>query len=261
MNQFDLILLGGATVSGLMFALWLAHFPLKNAAIVDFGWALGTGLLGGLYAVLGPGWTVRAALIGGMSGIWGLRLAVHLLVRTLGHAEEGRYQELRRKWKTQLGFKFLIFFQLQAVTCVVLSAPFLLAAANPAAGMRWLEYVGVALWLVAVAGEAIADAQLARFKSSPSASGRTCRGGLWRYSRHPNYFFEWLTWVAFAVFATPSPYGWIGWIAPAMILYFLLQVTGIPATEEQALRTKGAEYREYQRTTSAFIPWFPRSAA
>ena len=103
MNQFDLILLGGATVSGLMFALWLSHFPLKNAAIVDFGWALGTGLLGGLYAVLGPGWTVRAALIGAMSGVWGLRLAVHLLVRTLGHPEEGRYQEVRRKWKKHLG--------------------------------------------------------------------------------------------------------------------------------------------------------------
>lgn len=261
MSPLDLLLYGGATVSGLMFALWVAHFPLKNAAIVDFGWAVGTGLLGTFYALLGGGWPTRAWAIGAMSGLWGLRLAIHLLVRTFGHVEEGRYQELRRSWKTNLGLKFLVFFQVQAVTCVLLSAPFLLAAVNPAPAAHWLEYAGATLWMVGFAGEAVADAQLAAFKAAPYTSGRTCNTGLWRYSRHPNYFFEWLTWVAFAVFATPSPYGWIGWLAPALILYFLLRVTGIPATEEQALRSRGEEYRHYQRTTSAFIPWFPRRAA
>lgn len=261
MSPYDLVLYGGLTVSALMFALWIAHFPLKNAAIVDFGWALGTGMLGVGYALYAGGNPIRAAIVGTMSGIWGLRLAVYLLGRTLGHEEEGRYKELRRSWKTNLGFKFLVFFQFQAVTCVLLSAPFLPPAANSSPELHVGEYLAALLWLFAIGGEAVADAQLAAFKKDPASKGRTCRAGLWNYSRHPNYFFEWLIWVAFATFSSFSPFGWIGWISPALILFFLLRVTGIPATEEQALRTKGDEYREYQRTTSAFIPWFPKETA
>jgi steroid 5-alpha reductase family enzyme len=249
---------GGLTVAALMFALWLLHFPLRNAAIVDFGWALGLALLGIGYAWLGGGYGPRAALIGAMSGLWGLRLAVHLLARTLGHEEEGRYQELRRQWKTNLGAKFLLFFQFQALTCVILAIPFLAAAVNPAPGITLLEWAAFGLWLAAIGGEALADAQLAGFKKDAHRQGRVCRRGLWRYSRHPNYFFEWLIWVSFALFATASPWGWVGWLSPAMILYFLLRVTGIPATEAQALRSRGEEYRAYQRTTSAFVPWFPK---
>ena len=109
-----------------------------------------------------------------------------------------------------------------------------------------------------MAGEAAADAQLNKFKSDPSNKGRTCQVGLWRYSRHPNYFFEWLIWVAFALFALASPGGCWGLLSPALILYFVLRVTGIPATEAQAIRTRGEEYRRYQQTTSAFVPWFPK---
>ncbi|MEP6963805.1 MAG: DUF1295 domain-containing protein, partial [Acidobacteriota bacterium] len=176
-----------------------------------------------------------------------------------GHEEEGRYQELRRQWKTNLAFKFLLFFELQAVTCVILSIPFLTAAINPDPHFHPLEYASAALWLLAITGESLADAQLTAFKKTPANKGHTCQQGLWHYSRHPNYFFEWLIWVAFALYATASPYGYLGWISPALILYFLLRVTGIPATEAQALRTRPTEYREYQRTTSAFVPWFPKA--
>ena len=110
-----------------------------------------------------------------------------------------------------------------------------------------------------MAGEVAADAQLSRFKSLASNRGRTCQAGLWRYSRHPNYFFEWLIWVAFALFALASPGGFWGFVSPALILYFVLRVTGIPATEAQAIRTRGEEYRRYQRTTNAFVPWFPKA--
>jgi steroid 5-alpha reductase family enzyme len=105
----------------------------------------------------------------------------------------------------------------------------------------------------------VADSQLQSFKSNPANRSATCRVGLWRYSRHPNYFFEWLIWVAFAVFAMGSPYGYVAAFAPLLMLFFLFRVTGIPATEAQALRSKGDDYRQYQRTTSAFVPWFPRS--
>jgi len=255
-----LITLGAGAVALLMFLLWLIHLRTGNASIVDAGWAGGLALLGILYAALGGGYWLRAALIGAMSGIWGLRLALHLLTtRVIGHPEEGRYQELRRRWKTNIPFKFLLFFEFQALLCVVLAAPYLLAARNPSPEIAPAEWAGFVLWILAMTGEAAADAQLEAFKTNPANKGRTCQAGLWHYSRHPNYFFEWLIWMAFALVALPSAYGYIGLISPALILWFLLRVTGIPATEAQAIRTRGDEYRRYQRTTSAFVPWFPRS--
>ena len=253
--------IGAAAAAVLMLILWLIHLRTGNAAIVDAGWAGGLALLGILYARLGGGYSVRAAIMGTMAAIWGLRLAAHLLFsRIIGHPEEGRYQELRRQWKTNIPFKFLLFYEFQALLCMVLAVPYLLAARNPASEISPLEWTGLGLWVLAVAGEATADAQLESFKSDKASKGRTCQVGLWRYSRHPNYFFEWLVWVAFALFALASPYGYWGLISPALILYFLLRVTGIPATEAQALRTRGEEYRRYQQTTSAFVPWFTRNA-
>jgi steroid 5-alpha reductase family enzyme len=245
-----------------MLALWLIHLRTGNAAIVDAGWAGGLAILGILYAALGEGYGPRRALIGAMTAIWGFRLALFLLLtRIIGHPEEGRYQELRRTWVTNLPLKFLAFFEFQALTCVLLAIPFQLAVMNRADGITWLEWTAVAFWVAAMSGEAIADAQLDRFKANPANRGRTCQEGLWRYSRHPNYFFEWLIWVSYALFALGSPYGYIGALSPALILFFVLFVTGIPATEAQALRSRGDEYRRYQRTTSAFIPWFPKRTA
>lgn len=256
---FTLPLLGAATVAALMLVLWLIHLRTGNAAIVDAGWAGGLAILGVLYAALAGGFRLRSALIGLMAAIWGFRLAGFLLAsRIIGHPEEGRYQELRRQWKTNLPLKFLAFFQFQALLCVVLSVPFFIAARNPHPAISPLEWIAALLWLLAMAGEALADAQLEKFKSDPTNKGRTCQAGLWRYSRHPNYFFEWLIWIAFALFALPSPGGYWAFLSPALILYFVLRVTGIPATEAQALRSRGDEYRRYQQTTSAFIPWFPK---
>lgn len=259
MSVFALLAWGAAATGTLMFTLWLIHFPLRNAAIVDFGWAAGLALLGAIYAVFAGGWPLRGIVMGVMATVWGLRLAFHLLFdRILGHPEEGRYQQLRRDWKTNLGAKFLAFFLFQGLLDVALSLPFLLAARNPAPGFAPLEWCAVALWIASVFGESLADRQLAAFKAKPGSKGHTCREGLWRYSRHPNYFFEWLIWVSFALFALASPHGYLGLLSPALILYFLLRVTGIPATEAQALRSRGDEYRKYQEVTSAFVPWFPR---
>ena len=254
-----MILTGALVVGGLMLVLWLIHLPLRNAAIVDAGWAGGLAILGVLYAFLGEGFAMRRYVMGAMAAVWGLRLAIHLLTdRILGHPEEGRYQELRREWKTNISAKFLLFYESQAMLCVVLSAPFYLAARNTADGLSALEYSGMAVWAIGIGGEALADRQLAAFKADKANRGKTCRAGLWNYSRHPNYFFEWLIWIGFALFAIESPYGWAGLVSPALILYFLLRVTGIPATEAQALRSRGEEYRQYQETTSAFVPWPPK---
>jgi steroid 5-alpha reductase family enzyme len=256
-----LVWIGATAVLGLMFVLWLIHFAIHNAAIVDVGWAGGLALLAILYALLGDARPLRAILIAAMGGIWGLRLALHLLfTRVIGQPEEGRYAQLRKEWQTNISAKFLAFFEFQAAVCVLMSAPFLPPALNPAAKISAVELAGAAIWLAGIIGEAVADEQLKAWKARPESRGKTCRAGLWKYSRHPNYFFEWLIWMGFAVFALGSPYGYIGLISPALILYFLLRVTGIPATEAQALRSRGDDYREYQRTTSAFVPWFPRES-
>lgn len=253
------ILIGSLAVCGMMLVLWLIHFPLRNAAIVDAGWAGGLALLSVLYAVMGSGWAERRVTIASMATAWGLRLALYLLLtRVIGQTEEGRYVELRRQWRTNIPLKFLLFFEFQAVLCVVLATPFLLASQNPAPTFSVFEYIAVALWAVAIAGEITADMQLNAFKSDAANRGKTCRAGLWKYSRHPNYFFEWLIWVAFCLFAIDSKYGYLALFPPALMLYFLFRVTGIPATEAQALRTRGEDYRLYQQTTSAFVPWFPR---
>ena len=252
--------IGAAAVAALMFVLWLIHLRTGNAAIVDAGWAGGLAILGILYAALSGGYRPRSAMIGAMAAIWGFRLGVYLLAtRVIGHEEEGRYQELRRQWKTNIPLKFLLFFEFQALLCVVLAIPFLAAARNSNAEFSWVEWAASGLWVIAMIGEALADAQLSAFKKNPANKGRTCQAGLWHYSRHPNYFFEWLIWMAFAAFALPSPGGYWGLISPALILYFVLRLTGIPATEAQALRSRGEEYRRYQQTTSAFVPWFPKA--
>ncbi|HME13159.1 MAG TPA: DUF1295 domain-containing protein [Candidatus Acidoferrum sp.] len=251
---------GTGVVAAFMLLLWAAHLLIKNAAIVDVGWAAGLGILAIYYAGAGPGYVQRKWMIAAMAGIWSLRLALHLLFdRVIGKPEEGRYLQLRKEWKTNIPVRFLFFFEFQALLDVVLSIPFLLACLNTRAALGIAEFIGAGIWFVAMGGEALADHQLKNFKSIPGNKGKTCEVGLWKYSRHPNYFFEWLIWIGYAIFAIASPWGFVGILAPVLILYFLLGLTGIPATEAQALRSRGNEYREYQRRTSAFVPWFPKN--
>jgi len=239
---------------------YFAARRLDNYGIVDIAWSYAFGLLAAGYALAAGGWPVRRALIAALATLWSLRLGTHLAVRVARHhpVEDGRYRQLRRDWAGRFASRMFGFFQLQAASVVLLGAAFLIACVNPAPALHPLEIAGTALWLVALAGEALADAQLAAFQRRADSRGRVCDAGLWRYSRHPNYFFEWLIWVAYFVFALGSPWGWIAVIGPATILYLLLRVTGIPLTEEQSLRSRGDAYRRYQQTTSAFVPWPPR---
>jgi len=242
-----------------MLALWRYGIRARNFSYVDIGWAANFALLALVYGGLGRGAGARRALIAAMFAAWGLRLARHLARRIAGAPEEGRYADLRRRWgaagEAALNARMLRFFLLQGGLDLLLSLPLLVACQNPAAAIRPLEWAGLVLWSVGLAGESLADRQLARFKADPANHGRVCATGLWRYSRHPNYFFEWTIWVAYATFALGSPpWGYAALAMPALMLYFLLNVTGVRATEAQALRSKGEAYREYQRRTSAFVP-------
>jgi steroid 5-alpha reductase family enzyme len=262
MSPLVLIALALAGLCALFAGVYLLARRMDNYGIVDLAWAYAFGLLAFFYAAYAPGWPVRRALIASLTILWSLRLGTHLAIRVLGHhpIEDGRYVQLRRDWTRNFASKMFWFFQMQAASVVILGAACVIAVLNPAPALHPLEIAGTLLWLLAISGEALADAQLAAFKKNSSHRGQVCSSGLWRFSRHPNYFFEWLTWVAFFVFALASPYGGLAIIGPATMLYLLLRVTGIPLTEEQSLRSRGDAYRRYQQTTSAFIPWFPKKS-
>jgi steroid 5-alpha reductase family enzyme len=251
-----LLTLGTALVAAIMFALWLLGLKLRNFSYVDLGWAGNFAVLGLCYGLLAPGDPLRRILIASMYVVHGSRLALHLAGRIVGEPEEGRYVQLRREWgaKGALNLKFLVFFEFQALLNVLLTVPLLIACCNRGSAPAPIEIVALALWLLAIAGESIADAQLKAFKRRPENKGAVCDVGLWRYSRHPNYFCEWLLWISYALFALASPWGWIAILMPALMLHLLLNVTGVKPTEEQALRSKGDRYRDYQAHTSAFVP-------
>ncbi|MFS8063864.1 MAG: DUF1295 domain-containing protein [Luteimonas sp.] len=228
-----------------------------NAGIVDAVWAAGVGGAAMLLAALGDGARFPRITLAVLGGAWGLRLAVHLWHRVHGEPEDGRYAHLRTRWQDQR--TWFAFFQFQALLVVLFALPFLAVTRNPVAGVTPWWFAGVAVWIISVLGEAIADAQLARFRADPRNRGRTCRAGLWRYSRHPNYFFEWLHWFTYVLLAVGSPLAWLAWTGPVVMYVFLRWISGIPYTEAQALRSRGEDYRAYQRTTPMLFPWFPRS--
>jgi steroid 5-alpha reductase family enzyme len=255
-QALTLLAYGFLAVFVIMSVLWWLGIRNRNFSYVDIGWSANFAVLAVLYAWLGDGWPLRKWVIAAMFSLWSVRLAGHLVKRIFGHPEEGRYVELRQRWGAggNLNLKFFAFFQFQAVLNVVLAIPLVICCLNPDPGLRWQEALGVAIWFAGLVGESIADAQLAWFKSNPANKGAVCSVGLWGYSRHPNYFFEWTIWVGYAVFALASPFGWLALAMPALMLHLLLNVTGVKATEAQALRSKGEKYREYQRRTSRFVP-------
>ncbi len=249
--------IGWIVTALVMVLLWLRQKRTKNAGIVDVTWATGVGALAIAFAAVADGEPIRRSLVGLCAGVWSLRLALHLLRRMTGRPEDGRYADLRTRWGTRTEVYFFAFFQIQALWVVLFAVPMAVAARNPSA-LGWTDLAAVLVWLVSIAGESIADLQLGRFVSREENAGKVCRAGLWRYSRHPNYFFEWLHWWAYVLFAIGSNGVWFTAAGALVMLYFLLRVTGIPPTEARALSSRGEAYREYQQTTSAFVPWPPK---
>jgi steroid 5-alpha reductase family enzyme len=196
--------------------------------------------------------------VAGLAAAWALRLAVYLLRdRVLaGRGEDGRYRALREYWGGRAEQNFLWLYLGQAVVATLFLVP--IAAAMRGGRLDGWTGAGVIVWLMAVIGESLADRQLARFRADPANRGAVCRAGLWQYSRHPNYFFEWVHWWAYVLIGHAAPLTLLG---PVAMLLFLFRITGIPFTERQAVRSRGDAYRAYQRTTSVFVPWPRRSAA
>ena len=242
----------------IMFFVWLWSYRIGNAGVVDIFWSYNFPVIAFILLLFGPGFETRKLLFCGMVIIAGGRLGTHLAVRVLKHLrqEEPRYAQIRKEWGDKAEVKMAFFFQMQALSNILLAVPFFIIILNTSPELNVFEYAGAAIWLISVLGEATADAELAAFKKNPANKGKVCDKGLWGYSRHPNYFFEWLMWVSYFVFALGSPSGYLAIISPAIILYLLLKVTGIPMTEEQSIRTKGDAFRKYQQQVSVFVPWF-----
>jgi steroid 5-alpha reductase family enzyme len=262
MSLLLLVLLATAGLLLVFAAVFLVARRLDNYGIVDVAWSYAFTGLALFYALAAGGWGPRRALIATLVTLWSLRLGTHLSWRVMGHhpVEDSRYQQLRRDWAADFPARMYRFFQYQALSVVLLGLPFLLAALHGRPGLHPLEWLGLGVWLAGWVCESVADRQLAAFRRDPARAGQVCDRGLWAWSRHPNYFGEWLIWVGFALIALAAPWGWLGLIAPLGILHLLLNVTGVPTAEASSLRSKGEAYRAYQRRVARFFPRPPRPA-
>lgn len=258
-------LLVAAAAVGLSLAMvgaFLIQRRTGNAGWIDVVWTFSTGAAGVVLSVApAPGWspTPRAWLTGALVAMWGGRLGAHLWRRTAKAAhEDARYAELRREWGARAQPLMLGFAQLQAAAALVLALAVSAAARNPAPSWAWSDLAGLILFTGALAGEAVADGQLERFKSDPAHQGGVCDQGLWGWSRHPNYFFEWVVWLAFAVIALGPraswAAGWGGLAGPALMFILLRFVSGAPATEAAMLRSRGQSFAQYQARVPMFFP-------
>lgn len=256
MVHFSPILLHGLGGSFLFFCLlWIVQMLRRDAGVVDIGWTVGVGTMAIYAAIIGDGWLPRRVVLGTMAGIWALRLAGYVLKdRILKNSEDSRYQRLRAHWGDSANRWFFLFFTSQSLLVVLFTLPFLPAAEHATPAFTPFDGAAVAVWLLAMGGEWLADYQLARFRSVPENRNKVCRDGLWNWSRHPNYFFEWLHWFAYVLLAVGAPVFWLALLGPAAMYLFLMKITGIPHVERESLAKRGEAYRQYQRTTSILIP-------
>jgi steroid 5-alpha reductase family enzyme len=259
-SVWGLLLVGLALSAVVMALLWVLQVRIRDASHVDVAWAVLIACSAILYALLADGDPAHRVLAALLASIWGFRLGGYLLFnRVLGKEEDGRYRALREKWGPRANRNLFWFFQFQAVFAVFFSIPFTFITLDPESGFGALAWVGIAVWAIGNGGTIVSDRQLAQWRANPANKGKTARAGLWSWSRHPNYFFEFVNWCGVALVATSAPNGWIAWVVPAGLLFLLFRLTGIPATEAQALRSR-EDYAEYQRTTSVFVPLPPRRA-
>lgn len=229
----------------------------RDNGIMDAAWGPGFVLMAGTLLFLRPGEiNPRQLLLTVLVAVWGLRLALHILLRNAGRGEDFRYRHWRETWGRWFYVRsYVQIYLLQGMFMLIVAAPILLVSTRPSTPLTWLDGVGAAVWLTGFLIEAIGDYQLLAFMKNRDNHGKVMRSGLWGYSRHPNYFGEALLWWGGFLIALNVPGGWWALISPVVIDWLLLYVSGIPMLE--AKYQNRPEYQEYQKTTSAFFPWFP----
>jgi steroid 5-alpha reductase family enzyme len=250
----------GLFILVLMAALWLVSLALKNSSIVDIFWGFGFVISAWTAFALTPdGFSGRKWLLVILTTIWGLRLTLHILTRNWGKGEDFRYQVWRKEagaaWWWRSFFKV---FLLQGILMWIIATPLLRAqiSATPAQ-LTFLDYLAILVWLVGFFFEAAGDWQLAKFKANPANKGKVLNTGVWRYTRHPNYFGDAAQWWAYYLIALAAG-GWWTIFSPLLMTLLLMRVSGVTLLEKTLHDTKPG-YKEYAESTSEFIPWFPKS--
>ena len=255
-SVMGLMLWGALWVVAGMAVLWLLAWAIKEPSIVDVGWTLSVGGLAWYYYFSSGICGTRPVLLLTAVSLWTLRMLGLLLGRYMRGKKDKRYEALTAGWTQDTWKKYFIFFEAQALAAVVLSLPFAFVMTHTQ-GLELWDLAAILVFLAGFSGVAASDEALKLFQQNPENEGKVCTKGLWRYSRHPNYFFEIVLWIGFALFAISSPLGWLGLISPVLLLVSVFFVTGIPPTEKHLLQSKGEEYRLYQQRTSKFIPLPP----
>jgi steroid 5-alpha reductase family enzyme len=250
-----------AAISSIMASAWYVQRRTGNSGWVDVTWSLGVGGVAAIAAAWpvgynGPHW--RQLMVAFLAGSWCLRLGVHISGRTRAATDDPRYRNLMVQWGSDAARRMFWFLQSQAAVGIILALSIVLAAHNPNPNLRMQDLIGLVTLLAAIVGEAIADWQLRVFKSDPANRKAVCDVGLWRWSRHPNYFFEWLSWCAYPIiaidFAGQNLFGWLALAAPVCMYWVLVHLSGIPPLEDHMLRSRGEAFRAYQKRTRAFFP-------
>lgn len=250
----------GMAMSVIMTLAWIAQQRTGNSGWVDTIWSFGVGLCGvaaALVAAPDEGLQLRQMLVAGFAGLWALRLGSYIASRSMRVGNDPRYAELIKGWGKDAARRMFWFLQVQALVGVPLILAMFLAAHRPGVGLALADGLAVVVMAIAVAGEGVADWQLRRFKADPANKNDVMDTGLWRWSRHPNYFFETAGWLAYPIIAIDwsgdDLWGWLALIAPMCMYWLLVDVSGIPPLEQHMLRTRGDVFRAYQRRTNAFI--------
>lgn len=246
--------------AALMTAVWIVSLRLQDVSIVDIVWGAAGAMLAITTFFMTDGDPVRKLLVVGMTVLWGGRLALHIGLRSRGKGEDFRYAAMRARAPETFPRRSLVtVFFLQAVLIWAISLPAQVAqfSAIPR-GLTLLDFLGLGVWSVGLMMEGMADSQLRKFLSDPANRGRVMNLGLWRYSRHPNYFGDSLIWWGIFLVATATPHGWLTIFSPLLMTYFLMRVSGVPMLEE-ALAERREGYRRYMQETSPFFPWPPKS--
>jgi steroid 5-alpha reductase family enzyme len=247
-----------------MLAGWAYQRARNNGGWTDVFWSFGMGLAGAACALfpLDGAPTPRQWLVAALVGGWSLRIGLHIAVRVARSGEDARYRRLREDWGKAFQLRMALFLPGQAILSIPLVGAVMLAARRPGDSLGPADLAGVLILAVAVLGEGLADRQLDAFKADPAHQGQVCDVGLWSWSRHPNYFFEWLGWLAYPVIAIDLkgayPEGWLSLGAPLTMWLLLNFLSGVPPLEAHMLRSRGEAFRDYQRRTSAFFPLPPR---
>jgi steroid 5-alpha reductase family enzyme len=251
-----------AFLSLAMAAAWFWAMRSGKSGLIDATWSFAVGVAcfaAALWPLFPTELTMRRLLVAAMAAAWSARLGSYIFGRSVAAEDDPRYADLKRQWGQDASRQLFPFLQAQALAAWPLVGAALLAAHVPSPTLGVGDALGALIFAIGLAGEATADRQMAGFRAEPGNRGGICEAGLWAFSRHPNYFFEWLCWLGYAFVAADFtgryPWGWLAFAAPATMYWLLVHVSGVPPLEAHLARSRPTAFKAYAARVNAFWPW------